>query len=480
MASPARLARLYPFVFLAFITLFLTLGLVGVDRSCLDAADSTYLITSRALAEGQMPYRDFLVAHPPLLFLLGAPLAKLGAGVIPFRIFTLLLMAGLGVAVWRLALRITANQQLAIVAGVLTLFAPLGLFFSKTFINDYLVSLIAVLSILLLMRRTRAAIAGAGVLAVLGTLTKLTILPFILVCIIYVLIFRRKLSWIYITIAVGGSLAAALAAQWITDGAYLADILGAQSSKGYNFANLFDGLRRIWQMDWPLMVPAWVGAWFAAKALRNRDKLGGQLKGRLFLLVGWLLAGVTVLGTLPAEGHDTNLFLIAEPAVAVLAAWGIVALAERGSLVPLLLIAAWLVFAVPNLVNKGGDYFFRSNESDVAVIVAETMNRSTDCQPVLIPGCYALEAGRPVTLDFYDPFLWEEKYKRGDENAIGLFDGLRIDLAEVKPPVVVFGEDQPSAEILQPELGDRYQVDSSSESWPPVDLWVPKAAKAPG
>ncbi|MBI5869832.1 MAG: glycosyltransferase family 39 protein [Actinobacteria bacterium] len=480
MASPARLARFYPLALLAFIVLFLALGLSGIDRSCLDAADSSYLITSRALADGQMPYRDFLVAHPPLLFLLGAPLARLGAGVIPFRIFTLLLMAGLGVAVWRLAFRITANQQLAIVAGVLTLFAPLGLFFSKTFINDYLVSLIAVISILLLMGRSRAAIVGAGALAVLGTLTKLTILPFILVCIAYVLIFRRKLSWIYIVVAVGGSLTAALAAQWITDGAYLADILGAQSSKGYNFANLFDGLRRIWQMDWPLMVPAWVGAWFAAKALRNREKLGGELKGRLFLLVGWLLAGVAVLGTLPAEGHDTNLFLIAEPAVAVLAAWGIVALAERGSLVPLLLIAAWLVFAVPNLVNKSGDYFFRSNESDVAVIVAETINRSTDCQPVLIPGCYALEAGRPVTLDFYDPFLWEEKYKRGDENAIALFDGLRMDLAGVKPPVVVFAPGQPSAEILQPELADKYQVDYHSESWPPIDLWVPKAAKAPG
>ncbi|MHB8792865.1 MAG: hypothetical protein ACYC6O_05955 [Thermoleophilia bacterium] len=480
MASPARLARFYPLVLLAFIVLFLALGLAGVDRSCLDAADSTYLITSRALADGQMPYRDFLVAHPPLLFLLGAPMAKIGAGVIPFRIFTLLVMAGLGAAVWRLAFRITANQELALVAGVLTLFAPLGLFFSKTFINDYLVSLIAVVSILLLMGKSRAAIASAGAIAVLGTLTKLTILPFILVCIAYVLIFRRKLSWIYIAVTVGGSLAAALVAQWLTDGAYLADILGAQSSKGYDFANLFDGLRRIWQMDWPLMIPAWVGAWFAIKALRNREKLGGELKGRLFLLVGWLLAGVAVLGTLPAEGHDTNLFLIAEPAVALLAAWGIVALAERGSLVPLLLIAAWMVFAVPNLVNKSGDYFFRSNESDVAVIVAETINRSADCQPVLIPGCYALEADRPVTLDFYDPFLWEEKYKRGDENAINLFDGLRLELAEVKPPVVAFSEGQPAAEILQPELGDHYQVDYSSESWPPMSLLVPKEAKAPG
>ena len=441
----SRLPWLYSAVFFLFLALFLTLGLIGIDRSCLDAADSTYLVTSRALSEGQMPYRDFLVAHPPLLFLLGAPLAWLGAGVLPFRVFIIILMAGLGVAVWRLAKLITANDKLAMLAGAFTLFAPLGLFFSKTFINDYLVSLIAVLTILLLMGRSRAALVAAGVLGIIGTLSKLTILPFMVVCIIYVLIFRRKLSWIYIVVALGGSLAAALIAQVVTDGAYLSDIFGAQASKGYSLANLFDGLHRIWSMDWPLMVPAWAGAWFAWRALRKRGQLGGQLKGRLFLLVGWLLAGVAVLGTLPAEGHDTNLFLMAEPAVAVFAAWGIAGLAERGTFAPLLLIAIWLVVAIPNLADKSQDFFFRSNVSDVAVIVAETQNRSTVCQPVLIPGCYAVEAERPVTLDYYDPFLWEEKYKRGDQNAIEMIDGLKQDVAQAKPPVVVFEEGQPTA-----------------------------------
>jgi hypothetical protein len=480
MAGPARLARFYPTVFILFVALFLTLGFIGIDHSCLDAADSTYLVTSRALADGQIPYRDFLAAHPPLLFLLGAPLAKLGAGVLPFRVFILILMAVLGVGVWRLAFRITANQQLAMLAGVLTLFAPLGLFFSKTFINDFLVSLIAVLTILLLMGKSRLAMTGAGVLGVLGTLTKLTILPFLVICVAYVLIFRRKLAWIYIAVALGGSVLAAIVVQLVTGGGYLNDILGAQASKGYSFANLYEGLHRIWQMDWPLMVPAWAGAWFAAKALLTRERLGGQLRGRLFLLVGWLLAGVAVLGTLPAEGHDTNLFLIAEPAVAVLAAWGIVGLAERGTFVPLLLIAVWLVVAVPNLVDKSRDYFFRSNDSDVAVIVAETQNRTTECQPVLIPGCYAVESGRPVTLDFYDAFLWEEKYKRGDENAVGMMNGLRQEIAQEKPPVVVFAESQPTVEILQPELDDHYQVDFTGETWPPMTLRVTNAAKEPG
>jgi len=473
MGGPARLARLYPTAFIIFVFLFLGLGFYGMDRSCLDMADSTYLVTSRALADGQMPYRDFLAAHPPLLFLLGAPLAMLGSGVLPFRVFILVLMVALGVSVWRLSGRITANPKLAMLAGALTLFAPIGLFFSKTFINDYLVSLIAVLTILLLTGRSRWSLAGAGALCVLGTLAKLTILPFILVCVAYVLIFRRKQAWIYLTIALGGSVLAALLVQLVTDGAYLSDILGAQASKGYSFTNLYEGLHRIWLMDWPLIVPAAVGAWFAARTLRRHDQLGGQMKGRLFLLVGWLLAGVVVLGTLPAEGHDTNLFLIAEPAVAVLAAWGIVGLAERGAIVPIVIVAAWLVIAVPDLVDKSRDYFFRSNAGDVAVIVAEAVNRSPEGQDILVPGCYAVEADLPVTLDYYDQFLWEEKYKRGDEEAVAMMDGLKEELDAVMPRVVVFADGQPSLDILHYEIVYSYQADYTTEAWPPMIMYVP-------
>lgn len=480
MVSRSRLSRLYPSVFILFAVVFLTLGFLGIDHSCLDSADSAYLITSRALADGQMPYRDFLVAHPPLLFVLGAPLAWLGDGVVPFRVFILLLMLVMGVVVWRIAFKITANDKLAMFAGAITLFAPLGLFFSKTFLNDYLVSLITVLMILLLMGGSRRAIAAAGVLGILGTLTKLTFLPFLVVCVAYVLVFRRRQAWIFTAIALGGAVAAAAALQLVTNGGYLSDILGSQASKGFSLSNLLGGLHRIWLLDWPLIVPAWAGAWFAGRALLRHEQLGGQLKGRLFLLVGWLAAGVVVLGTLPAEGHDTNLFLVAEPAVAVLAAWGLVGLAERRTVVPIALVVLWLLAAVPALVDKSSDFFFRSNATDVAAIVAEAQNRTSDCQPVIIPGCYALESGRPVTMDFYDQFLWEEKYRRGNEDALAMFEGLRREVAAEKSAVILFGDGQPSIDILEPQLDDHYQVDFNSEAWPPMTLWVPRETRAPG
>lgn len=480
MVSPRRLSLHDRVAFCFFVVLLLVLAIAGIDGSCLDAADSAYLGASDAIARGLVPYQDFLLAHPPLLFLIGAPLAKIGAGVLPFRVFSILMLAALGISVWRLSFRVTANSGIAMLAGALTLFAPLGLFFSKLFLNDPLVSLLTVWIFLLLFGRTRAALAGAGVLSVLATLTKLTWLPVLAVCIVYVIVFRRKQAWIYLVVAVGGSVATALALQALTGGAYLADILGSQASKGYSFSNFFDGMERIWDMDWPLIVPSAVGIWFATRTLIRRQRLSPGLKGRLFLLAGWLVCGLALLGTLPAEGHDTNLFLLAEPALAVLAAWGIIGLTERHSRPAMALVAIWVLLAVPTLVNRDRDFLFRSNSADVAVMVAEIQSRSTDCQPVLVPGCYALAANRPVTLNFYDQFLWEEKYKRGDEDAVSLFDGLGQELSQAKPPVVILGVSQPTRELLAGPLEAGYQIDYTSGSWPPEQMWVPQAAKQPG
>jgi len=478
--SPERLPLLDRIFFFFFLLMLVSLAVWGIDSSCLDAADSAYLISSDAIARGMMPYRDFLVAHPPLLFVIGAPLAKLGLGTLPFRIFSILVLAGLGLGVRRLAFRVTANTGIAMLAGVLTLFAPLSIYFSKEYINDPLVSLLTVLIFLLLFGRTKKAMAGAGVLSILATLTKLTWLPVLLVCIIYVIFFRRRQGWVYLVVAVGGSLAAALLVEMLTGGAYLNDIFGAQASKAFSLTNFIDGLRRIWQIDWPLIVPSTVGIWFAARAILRRQQLSPGLRGRLFLLTGWLLCGLGLLITLPLEGHDTNLFLLAEPALAILAAWGIMGLVERGGRLALAAVLVWLAIAVPTLADRDSDFLFRSNNEDVAVIVAEVEGRSTGCQPVLVPGCIALEAGRPVTRDYFDQFLWEEKFKRGDEDAVVKFAELQTDLEQVTPPVAVFSPGQLSREQLAAPLETNYQLDFESGAWPPLEMWVPQAAKKPG
>ncbi|MFA5801071.1 MAG: hypothetical protein WC911_01200 [Thermoleophilia bacterium] len=492
MGGRASLARLNKLIFPVILIAFLSLGFLGLDHSCLDAADSAYVISSDAIARGLMPYRDFLAAHPPMLYLAGAPLAKLGLGVLPFRVFSLLVTAALGFLVWKLALYMTRDKRVAILAGTFSLFAPLGLYFSKTFLNDSLTSLLMAATALLLMGKPRWRRGVAALLCVLGMLTKLTFLPFFVLATAFVLIYRRESLKLFLAVGAGGTVASYAALQLATGGAFLDNILGSQASKGYSVTNLVDSLHRIWQIDWPLLVPAVIGLWFALRYFHARSSENHKIPEKEFLLFGWLGAALVILATLPAEGHDTNLFLLAEPAVALLAAWGIIGLTERRttdgessdtgkySLPGILLAAVWLVLAVPVTVERDSDFFSRSNAGDVAVIVAEAQNLSTDCQPVLLPGCYALEANRPVTLNFFDQFLWEEKYRRGDNDAVAMMDGLRQELDEVKPPLAVFESAQPMLDIVGPELDTRYMVDWHSEAWPPVTMWVPQAEKKPG
>jgi hypothetical protein len=468
MGNTASPSRLYHKAFYFLLAIFLLLAVPSIDESCLDAADSAYLISSDAISRGLLPYRDFLAAHPPLLYMLGAPLAWIHAGIMPFRLFSILVLAGLGLAVFRLALKLSTNSGTAFLAGAFTLFAPLEIYFSKLFIQDALVSVIGVSAMILLLGGTRSRVITGGLLCVIGTLVKLTFLPLLLVFTLYVYRYRREHLKLFLAVAVAGSLFCSLALELVTGGAYFSDILSSQASKSYSFTNFYEGLHRIWQMDWPLILAAAPGLWMACGCLRKLRQ-----DGRLFLLLGWLTAGMALLATLPAAGHDTNLFQLAEPAVALLAAWGIIGLAEKGKSIPVAAAVLLMIMSVVILVEKDRSFLTRSNAGDVREIVAAIDSRSEAGEAVLAPGCYALEAGRPVTRSFYDQFLWEEKYRRGDTDAIELFDNLRRDVSSQAIPVIVFEEDRDSLNIIGPELDIGYQESYQSAAWPPVTLWLP-------
>lgn len=471
MAEPGRFSRPYQSVFLFLIGLYLALTLIRVDHSCLDAADSAYLISADAIAGGLMPYRDFLAAHPPLLYLLGVPLTWMGDGVIPFRVFSLLVTAGLGIAVWRLALRLTGRDDIAFLAGSFILFAPLGLFFSKLFIQDSLVALLAVAAMTLLLGGSRRQAAAAGVLSILAVMLKLTFLPLLAVFIIYLYRYRRERLSLFLRISVAGSLVLVLLLELASGGHFLDNILLAQASKSYSLANFTGGLQRIWQMDWPLLVGIVPGLWYMNRQLRQVGRRDAR-----FMMLGWLAAGLLVLLTLAADGHDTNLFQLLEPAVALLAAWGIMGLAGEGRVLTVAAAVILLLGTVVFIVSKDRSHINRGNSGDVASIVELIDHNSTPGEEILAPGCYALEAQRAVARRFYDQFLWEEKYDRGDTDARDLFDALLGDLESASLPVVVMEDERPSLEILGPPLHGSYRETFTSSQWPAASLWLPRSS----
>ena len=497
MAAPAKLPRSCLLSFFFLLLVFFLAAVASIDASCLDAADSAYLISASAIAHGAIPYRDFLAAHPPLLYMLGAPLALFGGSVEPFRIFSLVIQCALALAVLFLALKLTAKPWLSFLAGAFTLLAPTGVFFSRMFLNDSLTSLLSVAMFLLLLGASRRSAAAAGTVAVLGVLTKLTFLPVLAAGAVFALLYRRGRSGLFLAVALGGSAIVATAIEFFTGGAYFDDIFLAQGSKTLSFANFYQGLERIWQFDWPLLLLAVPGIWFClASLLRTRRRAreaadaGGSERFALPLL--WLAAGLLPLATLPAAGHDINLFQTAEPAVALMAAWGIVTLAgaaarlrarrlprqKPGGKAAALVAAVLIAAAAAAMLVRDRDFLARSNSADVDRIVAAIENNSSSGMPVLAPGCYAFQAGRPVAFGFYDQFLWEEKYQRGDPDARALFDRISHDIEQGRIAAVALSESQPTYAAVETSLKSSYRVDNRSAQWPPLTLWLPGQRQA--
>src|SRR5580704_14052712 len=87
--------------------------------------DLGYLLdTSWRISAGQMPYRDFPLAHAPLTFLIQAALIRLGGRHYLLQIGYSALMGGLAtVLTWRIVLRVTCGAKVFGRTGWLMAFA---------------------------------------------------------------------------------------------------------------------------------------------------------------------------------------------------------------------------------------------------------------------------------------------------------------------------------------------------------------------
>src|SRR3954462_3711277 len=82
-------------------------------------AEGVYLFSSRLIADGAVPYRDFVAAHPPLLFYSGAGVLRLAGRIDAIRIALSLVSLATGGLVAACVWRLTASAPAAVAGGVL-------------------------------------------------------------------------------------------------------------------------------------------------------------------------------------------------------------------------------------------------------------------------------------------------------------------------------------------------------------------------
>jgi alpha-1,2-mannosyltransferase len=187
-ALPSRLPAYAPALLVTAVALVARLapvlrggGLTGV----LAYDDGVYYSASDALISGRLPYRDYLLLHPPGITLVLAPFAALGRiagdseGLATARVAFMLAGALGAVLVWRVARRV--SPRAGIVAGLFYAVWQPAAYAERTTLLEPLVNLglLAALALLTAGAGRRQVVAAGAVLGLAVAVKAWAVLPFL-------------------------------------------------------------------------------------------------------------------------------------------------------------------------------------------------------------------------------------------------------------------------------------------------------------
>jgi len=466
----------------------------------LDFGDGNYMYIARRIAHGAVVYRDILAPQPPCHLFLGALIGKLADGcrVEPqnalyfFRAFSLLLHLGVFALVVALASRAWGRSAVAVLAGAIYLWLPIGFWWSMAYQSEPLEIFFLLFMMYLALRGALWSDLLAGVFAALAALTNATAWPFLGILILYMFC-RAPLRALLMTlpfVLVTGLVVWALQA-W-TGGAFWQNIFGNQigsypsesAAAFFNYAHrkLFEQGMGVLMQEGAFVFLGLLGIWrYLLRSPLHPVQRGG---------LAWFC--LTTLGSIiyvTKGGTEDYIFTLSEPAVAILGAgelmawvgrWRSPLLPEPGSgwapggftfpLAKAVALGLLAFFALGPGVNFYANLLTQSPASPIELSAERVpplqfliRKSSAPDEEVLAPPFYAFVAGRRIWHDYSEFFLWQMKYAHETAahqpgEAVKMFQAMAKDLRNQKMPIVILEMDQTGKipEVMEALL-DQYQ-----------------------
>jgi hypothetical protein len=321
-------------LYLAGAVPVLVLLFVWERDAYINYAEGVYLFSARLITDGQVPYKDFIAAHPPLLFYSGAAILSIDDSLDAIRIGLALVSLATGGLVAAAVVRLTGSAPAAAIAGVVSLLAPWSLHEHATLTPETFGAPL-LLGAALLASRPRTAVP-AGLLAAVAVGYKW---PFLFPGLLLVAAAPARVR--YLTALLGG-FAAGVVLSFVLFGSdrLYQQLVVAQQDVGWHAVRYVGGL--LAQAGWnliPLAVPAAVGVALASR--HARDPV--LVRALLAVTIGTLVLVLTVAKT----GTYLNTIALAEPPLVALGAAGLVwAMRERRRAATAAVAAAALFGAV--------------------------------------------------------------------------------------------------------------------------------------
>ncbi len=436
-----------------------------------DFGDGNYLYVGRRILDGLVPYRDILAPQPPLHLLMSALSQGLGSvlfdsELIGARVYCLIVRLLGSLAVWLAALRIFRCDFRAAAAAAVFLALPIGFWWSLCLQSENLENVFLILAFWRVLGLDRRSLVAGGVCSALAMHCNMTAVPFFLCNLLFLGVRRpRLLAW-YALPALGVWGAGAIAA-WAWAGApYLdnvvlnqvgsfprTDILAEHPGGDNSFAEY--AVRKVRQEGWkvlelegPLILLGLGGMAVRWRETRVRTERDSD-EHRRWEYAAWYCIGMLLsIGFVMKGGTVNYIFVLGEPAVAILAADAIVRLVRFAAglakdarrrtarsvafgAIGVVAVAASLLWppAIRNLSYTvrgvqselpAGDYEVRIVKGDRQIgtmtmpgvlSVREIVERHTEPgDPILAPPFYAWISDRTVAAELAENYLWQIKW----------------------------------------------------------------------
>lgn len=283
-----------------------------------DFSDGVYAESSREFLHGMVPYRDFAIAQPPLVYLVGVVLLAIHDGLASIRagmaLADLVTAILVGVCAWRL----TGLRAVAVATALLSPLLPISLYGHAQLVPETLAAPLLLAGVLLCARR-----GGAGVGGVLLALAVVAKLAFALPALAIALSTRQRRE-ATLTLILAGAVFAIASVAAFGIGVWR-EAVQAQFQVGRTSLHVAAGpvAQGAWN-ELPLVVPAAAGVWLVWT--RREQPLDMEL---MRTLVAAALAGLLLVFTVFKQGSYVNVLVVAEPPLLVLAAAGAVWSARR-------------------------------------------------------------------------------------------------------------------------------------------------------
>ncbi len=445
--------------------------------SYIDNGDGYYLYAARRVAQGVTLYRDVMGTQPPVVYLLGAAAFKLGAPLQGIRLLSAAMRVLATALVYLLSRRLFDSKPAAALAALLYTLLPIGLVWDRSFDVNPPLTLVALLAALALSYDTRRMARASGLLAALALFTKDLYLPLLAVTLVYLIMRRRRLLAPYLQGLLGGLvlLGGALVVYAGPDGPR--DAFLGQDGSPFNPAWFVAAVAYVAASEGGIVLVALAGAVIGRYARRRilTPRAPGGSGYAPWLLVG---SAAVLLATLK-EGTAGPVFQLAEPAVALLAAYGALWAWRRRATKPVMPVAlalpAVLLLSVVSIVGADRAALAWGNSGEVARVVALTRERAHRGAVIVAPPYYALLTGTHLPGDAADTYIVARRVARGDRAATAWVRRVVAGIDARRYPVVLVDLRLAAIAPLMAALQRTYRP-LYADTLPPalhVTMWVP-------